>query len=94
MDFRQATEDAITKNSGPRLRKAIVRSMKHPQDRDAQATDDHFMPAVFCAGAAGDFEDVGSRNVLGAETWELTSMCNSQFTMGSWENGSKTVVAN
>jgi aromatic ring-opening dioxygenase catalytic subunit (LigB family) len=84
LDFRQATEDAITKNSGPRLRAAVARLMRHPQYRDAQATDDHFMPALFCAGAAGDWEDVGSNNVLGAETWELTNMCNSQFTMGSY----------
>ena len=87
LDFRQATEDAITKNSGPRLRAAMARLMRHPQYRDAQATDDHFMPALFCAGAAGGWEDVGSRNVLGAETWELTNMCNSQFTMGSYVGG-------
>ncbi len=84
LDFRQATEDAITKNSGPRLRAAVARLMRHPRYRDAQATDDHFMPALFCAGAAGGWEDVGSKNVLGAETWELTNMCNSQFTMGNY----------
>ncbi len=90
LDFRQATEDAITGNSGPALRKAMTRLMKHPQYRDAQATDDHFMPALFCAGAAGDWEDVGSRNILGAETWELTNMCNSQFTFGAYRDSKKT----
>ena len=84
LDFRQAVEDAITKNSGPKLRLAMVRLMKHPQYRNAQATDDHFMPALFCAGAAGDFEDSDFKNVLAAETWELTNMCNSQFTMGTY----------
>ncbi|KAK5946512.1 hypothetical protein PMZ80_000655 [Knufia obscura] len=85
MDFRQAAEDVITKNTGPKLRRAMSRLMTHPQYRDAHATDDHFVPALFCAGAAGDWEDVGSKNELGAETWELTNMCNSQFTMGSYE---------
>lgn len=84
LDFRQATEDAITRNTGPSLRKAMARLMKHPQYRAAQATDDHFIPALFCAGAAGDWDDVNTTNVLGAETWELTNMCNSQFTMGSY----------
>ena len=86
LDFRQATEDAITGNSGPALRKAMARLMKHPQYRDAQATDDHFMPALFCAGAAGDWEDMGTKNILGAETWELTNMCNSQFTFGDYRD--------
>ncbi|RDL36314.1 Uncharacterized protein BP5553_05666 [Venustampulla echinocandica] len=86
LDFRQATEDAITRNSGPKLRRAVARLMKHPQYRAAQATDDHFIPALFCAGAAGDWDDMGSVNVLGAETWELTNMCNSQFTLGSYDS--------
>jgi Uncharacterized conserved protein len=84
LEFRQAVEDTLTKNSGPQLRRAMTRLMKHPEYRDAQATDDHFMPAMFVAGAAGDFEDEGSPAVLGAETWELTNMCNSQFTIGKW----------
>jgi len=84
LDFRQATEDAITHNSGPRLRRAIARLMGHPEYRDAHGTDDHFIPACFCAGAAGDWEDEGSVNVLAAETWELTNMCNSQYTMGTY----------
>lgn len=89
LDFRQATEDVITRNSGPKLRRAMVRLMKHPQYRAAQATDDHFMPALFCAGAAGDWEDAGTANILGAETWELTNMCNSQYTMGSFSSAVK-----
>lgn len=84
LEFRQAVEDVILKTSGPRLRRAMTRLMKHPQYRDAHATDDHFMAAMFIAGAAGDEEDVGSPAVLAAETWELTNMCNSQFTIGTW----------
>ncbi|QQK41295.1 Extradiol ring-cleavage dioxygenase, class III enzyme, subunit B [Penicillium digitatum] len=77
---RQAVEDVITTTSGPQLRRAMTRLMKHPEYRDAHATDDRFRPAMFMAGAAGEFEDVGSPAVLGAETWELTNKCNSQFT--------------
>ena len=87
LGFRQAVEDVILKSSGPRLRRAMTRLMKHPEYRDAHATDDHFMAAMFVAGAVGDWEDEGSPAVLGAETWELTNMCNSQFTIGTW--GSK-----
>ncbi|RAK96609.1 DODA-type extradiol aromatic ring-opening family dioxygenase [Aspergillus ibericus CBS 121593] len=86
LGFRQAVEDVILKSSGPRLRRAMTRLMKHPEYRDAHATDDHFMAAMFVAGAVGDWEDEGSPAVLGAETWELTNMCNSQFTIGSWGN--------
>jgi aromatic ring-opening dioxygenase catalytic subunit (LigB family) len=93
LDFRQATEDALTRNTGPGVRAAAVRLMKHPRYRDAHATDDHFMPALFCAGAVGDWEDVGRVNALRAETWELTNMCNSQFTLGDYEGGNETVNA-
>lgn len=84
LTFRQSFEDAVTKNSGPELRRAVTRLMKHPQYRDAHATDDHFMSALFVASAIGDEEDVGSIGVLHAEDWELTNMCNSQFTFGSY----------
>jgi aromatic ring-opening dioxygenase catalytic subunit (LigB family) len=84
LDFRQATEDVITKNSGPRLRAALIRLMRHPRYRDAHGTEEHWIPALFCAGAAGTYEDVGSVNVLGAETWELSNMCNSQYTLGCY----------
>ncbi|KAJ5462161.1 Extradiol ring-cleavage dioxygenaseclass III enzymesubunit B, partial [Penicillium desertorum] len=84
LEFRQSVEDVITTTSGPQLRRAMTRLMKHPEYRDAHATDDHFMSAMFVAGAAGDFEDEGSPAVLGAETWELTNMRNSQFTIGRW----------
>jgi len=45
--------------------------MKHPQFRDAHGTDDHFMAALFVAGAAGDEEDRGTHGQLKAEDWEL-----------------------
>ena len=38
MEFRQAFEDAMTGNSGPKLRRAMTRLMKHPLFRDAHAT--------------------------------------------------------
>ena len=47
--------------------------MKHPQYREAHATDDHFMSAMFVAGAAGDGEDEDCAGVLKAEDWELVS---------------------
>ncbi|KAK1765184.1 Extradiol ring-cleavage dioxygenase, class III enzyme, subunit B [Phialemonium atrogriseum] len=84
LEFRQAVEDVISHNSGPTLRRAMTRLMKHPLYREAHATDDHFMAAMFVAGAAGDEEDEGVCGELKAETWELTNMCNSQFTIGSW----------
>jgi aromatic ring-opening dioxygenase catalytic subunit (LigB family) len=88
LEFRQAVEDVCRNNAGPRLRRAMTRLMKHPLYRDAHATDDHFMSAMFVAGAAGDEEDedeaVTGRGRLMAETWELTNMCNSQFTFGRW----------
>lgn len=75
LEFRQSVEDCITQNRGPALRRAITRLMKHPQYRDAHATDDHFMAACFVAGAAGDWEDEEQeKGRLGAETWELTNM--------------------
>jgi hypothetical protein len=45
------------------------------------------MAACFVAGAAGRKKDEGIRAVLGAEDWELQNMCNSQFTIGSWNSG-------
>jgi len=84
LEFRQAVQDVLTQNSGPKLRRGMTRLMKHPQYREAHATDDHFMSAMFVAGAAGDIEDTGSYGRLAAEDWELTNMCNSQYTIGSW----------
>lgn len=85
LEFRQAVEDVMVKcPGGPKMRRAMTRLMKHPEYRDAHATDDHFMAALFVAGAVGEWEDEGSKVVLGAETWELTNMCNSQFTIGEW----------
>jgi aromatic ring-opening dioxygenase catalytic subunit (LigB family) len=93
LNFRQATEDVITKNRGPALRKAMIRLMQHPAYREAQATDDHFMPAMFAAGAAGDKEDESMPNLLAAETWELFNMCNSQFTFGVYRSASHAQTA-
>lgn len=73
LDFRQAFEDAMTKHSGPDLRKAVTRLMKHPKFRDAHGTDEHFIPATFVAGAAGDIDDSGIPGRLIAEDWELVS---------------------
>ncbi|KAL4805202.1 Extradiol ring-cleavage dioxygenase, class III enzyme, subunit B [Aspergillus unguis] len=88
LEFRQAVEDVITKTGGgPALRRAMTRLMKHPRFRDAHATDDHFMAALFVAGLVGDWEDQPVKGVLAAESWELTNMCNSQFTFGSWPGG-------
>lgn len=90
LEFRQSFEDVVTKTSGPQLRRAMTRLMKHPRYRDAQGTDDHFMAALFVAGVVGDEDDSGESAVLGAESWELTNMCNSQFTWGKW---AKEIVA-
>jgi hypothetical protein len=59
--------------------------MKHPQYRDAHATDDHFMSAMFVAGAAGDQEDEGAYGRLCAEDWELVrqSTCVMKLKLGS-----------
>lgn len=85
LDFRQEFEDAIMKNSGPALRRALTMLMKLPKYRDAHATDDHIMSAMFVAGLVGSIEDEGTPVELGAEDWELTNMCNSQYTLGRWE---------
>ncbi|KAF5656718.1 aromatic ring-opening dioxygenase family [Fusarium heterosporum] len=85
LEFRQSVEDAMCSGGGPRLRRAITRLMKHPLYRDAHATDDHFMPLCFAAGAIGAKEDEGATGEFGAEDWELTNMCNSQYTIGGWK---------
>lgn len=84
LNFRQEFEDAITTATGPRLRRVMAALMKLPGFRDAHATDDHIMAAMFVAGLVGDHEDEGSPVELGAEDWELTNMCNSQYTIGLW----------
>ncbi|GAA5875176.1 hypothetical protein JCM8547_005543 [Rhodosporidiobolus lusitaniae] len=80
LDFRNETIDAFTKNTGPALRRAAMRLMRHPLFRDAHGTDDHYAPVLFCAGAAGNEEDVGP-NTNPAEVWELEQ---SQFQFGEW----------
>lgn len=84
MEFRQAFQDVVEKNSGPALRRGLTRLMKHPMYRDAHATDDHYIPALFVAGAVGDVDDEGTSGKMMAEDWELTNMCNSQFTWGEY----------
>ena len=74
MEFRTALEDVIVKNGGgPGLRRGLARLMKHPYFRDAHGSDEHYIPALFVAGAIGEPEDVGAPGVLGAECWELVS---------------------
>lgn len=84
MAFRQEMEDAMKDGGGPELRRRITRLMKHPGYRDAHPTDDHFITSCFIAGVCGDEDDRGTVGTLGAETWELTNMCNSQFTLGEY----------
>lgn len=88
LEFRQAFEDVVSKNSGPALRRGVTRLMKHPRFRDAHGTDDHYMSANFVAGAVGDEDDTGTFGKLYAEDWELTNMCNSQFTFGEYVEAS------
>ncbi|RWA04711.1 hypothetical protein EKO27_g10394 [Xylaria grammica] len=85
LEFRQSVEDVMRRGGGPKLRRAVTRLMKHPLFRDAHPTDDHFMSMCFAAGAAGAADDDNAPGVLGAEDWELTNMCNSQFTIGTWD---------
>lgn len=73
LEFRQAFEDAVTKNSGPELKRAVAQLMKHPDFRDAHGTDEHYIPALFVAGAVGDMQDRGCYGKLCAEDWELVS---------------------
>lgn len=84
LEFRQAVEDAITMNSGPALRRAITRLMKHPRYREAHGSDDHFIPLCYVGGAAGGQEDEGTENKMTAECWELVNMANTQFQFGEW----------
>ncbi|CAJ2507696.1 Uu.00g088820.m01.CDS01 [Anthostomella pinea] len=69
---------------GPALRRRATSLMKHPRYRDAHGTDDHFMAAMFVGGLCGGRGDENLQGEMGAEDWELTNMCNSQFTLGSW----------
>ncbi|KAF4548393.1 Catalytic LigB subunit of aromatic ring-opening dioxygenase-like protein [Elsinoe fawcettii] len=85
LSFRQSVEDVITGNTGPDLRRAITRLMKHPRYREAHGTDDHWMASLFACGAAGSIEDRGPNVMLG-ECWELVNMCNTQYQLGSWES--------
>jgi aromatic ring-opening dioxygenase catalytic subunit (LigB family) len=83
LEFRQAFKDAVEGNSGPELRRALTRLMKHPMYRDAHATDDHYMAALFVAGVVGDVKDEGVKGRLMAEDWELTNMCSKCSQYGT-----------
>ena len=84
LEFRQAVEDVITNNTGPELRRAITRMMKHPRYKEAHGTDDHWMASLFAVGAAGGKDDIGPNTMMG-ECWELVNMCNTQYQLGSWD---------
>jgi aromatic ring-opening dioxygenase catalytic subunit (LigB family) len=86
LEFRQAFQDVVEKNSGPALRRGLTRLMKHPQYRDAHATDDHYMAALFVAGVVGDEEDTGVKGQLKAEDWELTNMCSKRIASNASSN--------
>lgn len=74
IEFRTALEDVIVKNGGgPKLKRGLARLMKHPYFRDAHGTDEHYIPALFVAGAIGEEQDEVAQGVLGAECWELVS---------------------
>ncbi|KAJ4172523.1 hypothetical protein NW754_002724 [Fusarium falciforme] len=54
LEFRQAVEDAVTQNTGPALRRAVTRLMKHPRYKEAHGTDDHFMATMFARRRCGN----------------------------------------
>ena len=61
-----------------------MRLVHSPNSICTDSLDDHFMSALFVAGAAGDKEDEGTKNTMTAECWELVNMCNTQFQLGQW----------
>lgn len=85
LNFRQEMEDAIMKNSGPTLKRAVASLMKLPDFRDAHGTDDHFIALCFVAGLVSHEDDIGTPVKLAATDWELVNMCNDQYTWGSWD---------
>lgn len=89
IDFGEAFSNVVTQNTGPALRRGMARLMQHPLYRDAQGTDDHFMSALFCVGAAGSVEDEGKKNYAGAETWELLNMRNVSRELGRWDEADR-----
>jgi len=62
--------DAVSPSLNERIIQVLTKS------RSQQGTDDHFMSALFAAGAAGSPEDSGKKNYAGAECWELLNMRN------------------
>lgn len=85
LQFRQSFIDAVVNNKGPAMRRAVTRLMKHPRYREAHGSDDHYMANIFCAGAAGDMDDIDSENFYLGENWELINQSNVQFQLGRWE---------
>jgi hypothetical protein len=63
--------DAVSTRLAEMINKMLT-TLSHSQ----QGTDDHFMSALFAAGAAGSPEDSGKKNYAGAECWELLNMRN------------------
>ncbi|RKL43106.1 hypothetical protein BFJ72_g4519 [Fusarium proliferatum] len=88
IEFRTALEDVIVKNGGgPKLKRGLARLMKHPYFRDAHGTDEHYIPALFIAGAIGEEQDEVAQGTLGAECWELRNQGETQLTIGQWAKG-------
>ncbi|WOO78223.1 4,5-DOPA dioxygenase extradiol [Vanrija pseudolonga] len=84
IDFSEGLTSVVVQNSGPGLRRGISRLMSHPQFRNAHGTDEHYIPAVVVAGAAGHQDDTGTKNYVGAEAWELVNLRNMQYQFGDW----------
>jgi hypothetical protein len=64
------------------------------QQRQILLLTNYVNSACFVAGAAGHWADEQEKGgVLAAEDWELSQMCNSQFTIGGWENSKSVGVA-
>ncbi|BGP25505.1 hypothetical protein Rt10032_c04g2089 [Rhodotorula toruloides] len=82
-DVRNETLDALTKNSGPALRQAAMRLMRHTLCRDAHGPDEHYAPVLFAAGAARDQDE---KITSPATVWELGQMFNIHCTS---ENGTE-----
>ncbi len=78
LDFRTRWKMRLSTISGPALVKAVLRLMRHPLYREAHATDDHYAPLLFVAGAAGSLQDVNKKNKINGGMLELQNMCNSR----------------
>uniref|UniRef100_A0A060T6E6 ARAD1C19118p n=1 Tax=Blastobotrys adeninivorans TaxID=409370 RepID=A0A060T6E6_BLAAD len=84
LQFRQCFYDALITNPqeyGITIREGVLRLMHSPLYREAHGTDDHYMAACFCAGAAKSTDKAHYR----CEVWELQNMDNAQFQIGDWD---------